>query len=158
MRSRSRSATVLVGTLLLTACAPSDTPTYPEVRAQAEDAVVQIVDALPDGAEYTAGEETPATSCESDVAPEDGPAGTAFATLRGTVALPAGSDPASVVEELPARLGEGWALEPTAIDVDLAAARLSQASTSVSVDVVETSVGGMPGLDLLAVSACGRAE
>lgn len=159
MRTRFGAATVLVGTLLATTgCTPATGPSYADVRAQAEAAVAEIVAALPDGAEFTADGDARSTPCDSEVAPVDGPEGTAFATVHGRASLPRDVEPATAVEDLPASLGDGWALEPVGIEVDLAAVRLSQARTGVSVDVTETSLEGSPGLDILAVSECGRAE
>jgi hypothetical protein len=160
MRLRSGAATMLLVTLLtpLTACAPASGPSYAEVRADAEDAVAEIVAALPEGAEFVADGGPRASACDSDVAPVAGPAGTAFATVHGGIALPEGADAVAVVADLPAALGDAWAIEPVGVDLDIAAARLSRSDTNVSVDVTETTVAGRVGLDVLAVSGCGRQD
>jgi hypothetical protein len=158
MSFRSLAATALVGTFLftLTACAPADAPTYGDVRAQAEDAVTEIVAALPEGSTYTAAGDATSTACGTDAAGAAGPRGTAFATVQGEVALPDGSDAASVVANLPTALGNGWAMEPVGIDVALATARLNRAGSGVSVDVTERAAEGSAALEILAVSPCGR--
>lgn len=158
MRARSGAATMLLVTFLtgLTACSASSGPSYAEVRAQAEDAVAEIVAVLPDGAEFLPDGDARAQTCDSEVSPRGRAAGD-FATVHGAVSLPEGTDAAATVTELPVVLGEGWALEPAGVDLDIATVRLSRAETNVSVDVTESTVDGRPGLDLLAVSECGRA-
>ncbi|MEU2202793.1 hypothetical protein AB0P19_02450 [Microbacterium oleivorans] len=156
MRARSGAATMLLVTCLigLTACSTGAGPSYADVRAQAEDAVAEIVAALPDGAEFVPDGGASAQSCDSEVSP-GGPSTGEFATIHGAVALPEGTDAAATVMELPVALGDGWALEPAGVDLDIATVRLSRAETNVSVDVTESTVQGRPGLDLLAVSECG---
>ena len=157
MRARSGAATMLLVTFLtgLTACSAGAGPSYADVRAQAEDAVAEIVAALPDGAEFVPDGEPTAQTCDSEVSPRGRAAGD-FATVHGAVSLPEGTDAAAIVTELPVALGDGWALEPAGVDLDIATVRLSRAETNVSVDVTESTVQGRPGLDLLAVSECGR--
>lgn len=159
MRARSGAATVLLATLLtsLTACAVGMEPGYTEVRSQAEDAVAEIVAALPDGAAFVPDGEPRPQSCDSEVNPGGRSPGE-FATIHGAVSLPEGTDAAATVSELPVALGDGWALEPAGVDLEIATVRLSRAETNVSVDVTESTVDGRPGLDLLAVSACGLTD
>ncbi|MFI8631526.1 hypothetical protein ACIGEP_02880 [Microbacterium sp. NPDC077663] len=159
MRARSGAATMLLVTFLtgLTACSASSGPSYAEVRAQAEDAVAEIVAALPDGAEFRPDGGSSAQVCDSEVSPRGRAAGE-FATVHGAVSLPEGVDAATTVTELPVALGDGWALEPAGVDLDIATVRLSRAETNVSVDITESTVEGRPGLDLLAVSECGSSD
>lgn len=160
MPARSVAATVLVGTLALslTACAPAAGPTFDAVRAQSEEAVTEVVAAMPTGSTYTASGDPTSTPCGTGSATVDGPRGTAFATIQGQVTLPGAADAASVIADLPTALGDGWAVEPVGIDVDLATVRLNRAGSGVSVDITELAADAPVALDILAVSSCGRVE
>ncbi|WP_065570175.1 hypothetical protein [Microbacterium oleivorans] len=160
MTSRSAAATVLVGLLLisLTACASSQGPTYASVRADTQEAIADIVAALPAGAAYTPSGDPTSTPCGTSTAEPAGPEGTAFATLHGSAVLPGTADAAAVVTDLPLTLGEDWAVEPVGIDTDVATVRVNRAETGVSVDVTEQAGDGPSTLDILAVSPCGRVD
>jgi len=160
MSPRSAAATVLVGILLLalTACGTPQEPTYASVRSHTEQAVADVVAALPDGAAFTPSGDPTSTPCDSSTAGPTGPEGTAFATVHGSAVLPGTADAASVVTDLPLALGEDWAVEPVGIDTDVATVRVNRAETGVSVDVTEQAGDGATTLDILAVSPCGRVE
>ncbi|THE07708.1 hypothetical protein E1I21_06310 [Microbacterium oleivorans] len=161
MSLRSLAATALVGTCLLlslTACAPADAPAFTDVRTQTEDAVTEIVAALPKGSTYTPAGDATSTPCSSGTGGVTGPRGTSFATVQGEAILPDMADAASVIADLPTALGEGWAVEPVGIDVALATARLNRAGSGVSVDVTERAGTGAAALEILAVSRCGRVD
>ncbi|MFJ6680239.1 hypothetical protein ACIQLK_14080 [Microbacterium sp. NPDC091382] len=160
MIPRTATATALVGilSLLLAACTPAPTPTYASVRTDAEQAVADVVAALPDGTRFTRSGDVTSTPCESDAGAPTGPDGAAFATVQGAAVLPDAQDAAAVVTDLPLALGEDWAVEPAGIDTAVATVRLNRAGTGVSVDVTEQAGDGSATLDILAVSPCGQVD
>lgn len=160
MAPRPAAATVLVGLLVITlaGCASPQGATFTSVRAHAQEAVADVVAALPDGAEFTPTGDPTSTACDSGTAGPSGPEGTAFATFHGSAVLPDTADTGAVLTELPTTLGEEWAVEPVGIDTDVATVRVNRAGTGVSVDVTEQAGDGPKTLDILAVSPCGRIE
>ncbi len=101
MAPRPAAATVLVGLLVLAlaGCASPQGATFASVRAHAEEAVADVVAALPDGAEFTPTGDPTSTACDSGTAGPTGPEGTAFATFHGSAVLPDTADTGAVLTE-----------------------------------------------------------
>lgn len=144
---------------LLGGCAVNDSPSYAEVRVQTEQAIRQIVDLLPDGAQYAPGDEQQPYSCGGDILPlQEGPKGTAFYTGRGEATMPEGSDADSFVTGLPAALGEDWREKDPAGSVPFTTVSLTHIATGVNVSVDAIAGPDQMIVGITATSPCGSVE
>jgi len=140
------------GVLILCGCA-ADTPTYDEVRAEADKVLQQVSDLVPEPKDVVPTEGIKPYGCDDDLIFTKGRG--KFYTGQWTVFVNESFDIPAFIGAFPDALGDGWSEQSLGVPVNFAQVYLVRDSPRMSLTVRELTIDGRKAIDLLAISRCG---